>query len=169
MSIKTTRRHAFLAMIFGVVLLSGLLVSTSAMAQSFQLDDLVGMWAIKSSGCTNSSFSYIVYQATTAPASLTLRYVRVDMTDTICIKTPSEVLYQLTVTDRSLSGTVTMDTTASWSIMGCTGEKRTFPVTGRISPDGNTITIVHNHDWPTYQPCGWGNPSESVRQLDRYH
>lgn len=172
MSIRKTRRHAFLAMIFGGVLLSGLLVSTFAMAQSFQLEDMMGMWATKSSNAPGY-FIYHVYQATTGPASLTLRYVRDDNVPSLPpgasgTSTNSD-LYQLTVNDRSLSGTYTVDTSILASLGKCASEKRTFPVQGRISPDGNTITIVHNHDWPTIFPCGWNNSGESVTQIERYH
>ena len=174
MSIRKMRRHSSLAMIFGVVLLSGLFASTSTMAQNFQLEDMAGMWAFKIGTCPGGSFSYGVYQVTTGPASLTLRYVR---TDTSCGAFPISVLYKLTVTDRSLSGTVTEDLSEMARIMQCTASQRTFPVKGRISPDGNAITIIddNNHELPDIKAyhCGWkqndGSVASTLYQFERYH
>jgi hypothetical protein len=166
MTLGSTRRHAFMAA--AGALLCGLLASTFAMAQSSQLEDLVGIWATK---YVNGPTFYYVYQATTGPGSLTLRYVRTDIVTTlpgVSSGDKAEKLYQLTVNDRSLSGTVTMDS-GLYVPMGCPFERRTFPVQGRISPDWNTITIVENHESPWLQPCGWQNFGERVLQFERYH
>lgn len=167
MSLGQTRRRAFMA---AGALLCGLLVSTLATAQSSQLEDLMGMWVTKVTAGPAITFNE-VYQATIGPASLTLRYMHTDVVSEY--PGASEVsaynLYQLTVTDRTLAGTVTVDTNST-AVMGCPFEQRTFPVKGRISPDWNTITIVENHETPTYNPCGWGSPhGDIVRQFERYH
>jgi hypothetical protein len=167
MSLGLTRYRAFRATVGA--LLCGFLASTFAAAQSFQLDDLMGLWAVKST--LGSSTLYSVYQATTGPGSLTLRYVRTDTVNPLPGQGQTQGLpavYNLSVTDRSLSGTVTV---GPGTMAGCSFEARMFPVQGgRISPDGNTITIVENHDYLSVYPCEWrASSGESVMQLDRYH
>jgi len=145
----------------------GLFAVTHVAAQD-QLADMVGIWDYESS--TPQQTFHVLYQVTTGPASLTLRYVsnKVDPQLPGGNLSPDAIkLYQLTAADRNLSGTVTIDNGAFGPNFGCRFEQRTFPVQGRISPDWSSISIVENHEWP-YPNCGWVGPSESVRVFKRY-
>lgn len=65
---------------------------------------------------------------------------------------PTKNVFKMTVKDDSLEGTHTHWTDLSY--MGFSVEEKTFPVSGLISNNGNTINIEMDHPWPSNRDGG---------------